>query len=180
MSKRSIIDQHIEIKPEDFDHPYQRQLTAKLDQRTGPFHQNVINEIVLWKVNRYAAISKPTLELLNSISGQKRNSDLTRRILADLLQTKGIRLPMASTILRFRAPQLNQIIDQRAYRLLYGTDLKLNNARKHIESNIDLYEQYLHDLGNLCKLKKIPFHLADRVLYQADKRINHGKRISSR
>lgn len=45
---------------------------------------------------------------------------MAEEILRKLLMTPGIRLPMASTILRFKNPNVYQIIDQRAYRFLTG------------------------------------------------------------
>ena len=52
------------------DYRYQPELTGRLDRLDSqPFTQSVVNEIVLWKVNRYAPLSPATLELLNSVVG---------------------------------------------------------------------------------------------------------------
>ena len=46
---------------------YQADLTSKLDSLDADFNQAIINEIVLWKVNRYAEIDSYTLILINQI-----------------------------------------------------------------------------------------------------------------
>ncbi len=81
-----------------------KDLTVKLDKVTGPFDQKILNEIVLWKVNRHAEIKNDTLKLLNELDPKSTELDLemTRKILKLLIQHKGIQLPMASTILRFK------------------------------------------------------------------------------
>lgn len=84
-----------------------------------------------------------------------------------LLEAKGVRLAMASTYLRFRNPQVFQIIDQRVYRQVYNKDLKV--PRK-IEDQIDLYVQYLRDLRTLCVKENVAFFEADRVFYMKDKK----------
>ena len=58
---------------------YQTELTEKLDNLNSNFDQKIINEIVLWKVNRYANIENETLELINRI--KKTDTD----VLLDLL-----------------------------------------------------------------------------------------------
>ena len=73
---------------------------------------------------------------------------------------------MASTILRFRNPNVYQIIDKRVYRIIYGKKLTLSSI---IDKNIALYLQYLHDLKDVCQQYDIEFSESDRVLYQLDK-----------
>ena len=46
---------------------YQEELTNRLDKYEDDFNQDIINEIVLWKINRYAKLKTETLELLNKI-----------------------------------------------------------------------------------------------------------------
>ena len=123
---------------------YQEELTPKLDELEADFNQEIINEIALWKVNRYVLMQEDTLELLNKIkkSDDKLNEDLTKQILERLLEKhqKGIQLAMASTILRFKNPSIYQIIDQRVYRFIYGKPLKYPNT---IDEQINLYLKYL-------------------------------------
>jgi len=179
---KTIYDNDYEIKPEDFELKNQENLTKRLDSISTIFDQNIINEIVLWKVNRYAELSEESISLLNSIptTSDKINVELTRTILRQLINERGIQLPMASTILRFKNPKIYQIIDQRAYRFLYpGKTLKLSTYKStdNIENQINIYLNYLTDLRNAIELKHIPFEEADRVLYNLDKRINKQEKI---
>jgi hypothetical protein len=129
------------------DFSYQKKLTEKLDKVDNDFNQGLINEIVLWKVNRYAELNLETLDKLNCIKKSDKELDkkLTRAILSDLLKTKGIQLPMASTILRFKNPKFYQILDQRVYRILYGENLNLSYNKKSDEQ-IEIYLNYLERL----------------------------------
>lgn len=73
---------------------------------------------------------------------------------------------MASTILRFRNPKIYQIIDQRVYRMIYGTALKI---KTNLNDNIIQYLDYLTELRSVCDLYQIPFSKSDRILYEYDK-----------
>lgn len=162
------------------DYDYQPLLTPKLDQaHTQTFTQELINEIVLWKVNRYAYINAETLELLNSDIFKKDYLDVefTKRVLKALLNTPGVRLPMASTILRFRNPNVYQIIDQRAYRILYGLELRQTNPRndKIIDQQIMLYLNYLEKLNSTAQEHSWQFSEMDRILYILD--LKHNKDV---
>ena len=92
---------------------YQVELTKKLDSLNSDFNQEILNEIILWKVNRYAKFDEETINLLNKINPKDENlqMSLTGDILLSLLSKnqKGVRLAMASTILRFRNPKVYQI-----------------------------------------------------------------------
>lgn len=153
---------------------YQNELTAKLDGLDTDFDQETINEIVLWKVNRYAAIDNDTLNLINQInkSDTQLNPELTGAILLRLLgkEQKGIRLAMASTILRFKNPTIYQIIDQRVFRFLYGRELKYSET--NINEQITLYLDYLQRLKEVCSEHNVDFAIADRVFYSMDKIYN--------
>lgn len=159
----------------NFDEPYeyQKDLTAELDKLNADFNQDVINEIVLWKVNRYTKVSDEALSLLNKISRNETviDIDLTKEILRDLLTTKGIGIAMASTILRFRNPTIYQIIDQRVYRFTHpdGDELK---QPKDVEETISLYLDYLERLKAACLKHEIPFEESDRTLYLMDIKFN--------
>jgi thermostable 8-oxoguanine DNA glycosylase len=173
--KRKIetIQNHISIDIEMFlkTYNYQSELTANLDDFQGLFDQAKINEVVLWKVNRYAKFSETTLQKLNNLPVDKIDRELTDELLRLLLNTKGVKLAMASTILRFKNPNLFQILDQRVYRIIYGEQFpkttKINEIIRH-------YFSYLEELRKVCKEKKIPFELSDRILYELDKKINKG------
>lgn len=62
---------------------YQENLTRKLDMEEGDFDQNIINEILLWKVNRYAELSADDLKILNKLDREQSELDeeFTRKIL---------------------------------------------------------------------------------------------------
>lgn len=180
---KTIFDDSFQLQSEDFDFNFQKELTKSLDSCEGDFNQGIINEIVLWKVNRYVKVDDTTLTLLNQIPTSLKfpNIDKVKSLLNRLLRTKGIRLAMASTILRFKNPSLFQIIDQRVYRLLYDQELKLspNQSERNIEFQIELYLRYLEDLRKACDQLSISFEDADRVLYMADKRINSKYKLKN-
>lgn len=174
---KTVFDKDFQIVPTDIGFDYQKDLTEKLDNNAALFDQGIINEIVLWKVNRYVEVDNDTLKLLNDIDSNSTKIDIvkTRQILKTLIAKKGIQLPMASTILRFKNRNIYQIIDQRVYRIIYKDKklkLKTYPNDKNLNTQIDLYIQYLKDLTEVCEKLKIPFDKSDRILFMADKRIN--------
>lgn len=149
---------------------YQDKLTKKLDKLIGDFDQNILNEIVLWKVNRYAEFDEQTIAMLNTISNDEvLDEEKTKQMLKSLLNIDGVGLPMASSILRFKNPNVYQIIDQRVYRVIYEYDLP---KRYQDDANIGLYLEYLKKLREVCDIHKIDFNKADRILYLFDKECN--------
>ena len=171
-----------EYKKEVFD--YQKELTKKLDKTKTQFNQELLNEIVLWKVNRYALFNSTLINEINTISSWKvLNKEKTREILTSLLKTKGVQLAMASTILRFRNPNIFQIIDQRAYRVINKNEtLKLSQIKDTskattIDKQINLYLRYIEQLRIISKDHRIPFNVLDRALYNIDKQINKSVKL---
>lgn len=156
---------------------YQVELTKKLDNINSDFNQEILNEIVLWKVNRYAKFDEETINLLNKINrnDESLNQNLTGDILLNLLNQKGVRLAMASTILRFKNPKIYQIIDQRVYRFIYGNELKYSET--NIKSQIIIYLDYLEKLNEVCEKYQIKFEDADRILYKMDKDYNKDLKL---
>jgi hypothetical protein len=149
-------------------------LTASLDSKVkADFSQQIVNEIVLWKVNRYVNLANADwledfnrLKFIDELDG---NQAFVKSILSSMLKTHGIRLPMASTMLRFRNPDVFQIIDVRTFRVIYGDDpgrKKIMDAND--DNSIDLYFEYLLILKKTCAEKGILFSDADRILYQFD------------
>lgn len=182
MNHKTVFDKDFRILDSDFAFDYQSELTKKLDSDSTDFDQNRLNEIVLWKVNRYAEFDNKLIHELNGISPHQQQMDLekTKQILKMLLRTKGVQLAMASTILRFRNPKIYQIIDQRVYRIIYnGQELILSNylSDKNIDNQIELYLKYLVDLKQVCLDLKIDFEKADRVLFMADRRVNKKHKL---
>ena len=180
-SIKSVFDKNFQITKDDYEYNYQTKLISKLDNASANFTQEIINEIVLWKVNRYADVDKHTLDLINEINvkSKKINIELTKEILMGLLGTKGIQLPMASSILRFKNKYIYQIIDQRVYRTLYKKIFlpKSSLSNRGKENNIHLYLKFLVDLKVECEKLKIPFSNSDRILYMVDKRINWSLKL---
>lgn len=92
---------------------YQSRLTKELDSRTGDLDQLAVNEIVLWKVNRYAPLSPDTLAKINALAKTKTGAHRgAEDCLKALLGEAGVDLPMASSLLRFRNPLAFQVIDR--------------------------------------------------------------------
>lgn len=162
---------------EKYDH--QPDLTAKLDQVPDvPLSQETVNEIVLWKVNRYAPIPESLRVALYGLRAVKpRKHRSAKCVLLQLLGCGGVDLPMASTILRFQAPGTFQIIDRRAYRALFGTAYPLRSKSKP-EDKVTEYFRYLDALHNLAKSRGTRFCDLDRILYIFDKEKNKKLRIN--
>ena len=154
---------------------YQTKLTNKLDKGIESINQNVLNEIILWKINRYSEFSQSTFKQLNSLKEINDRIGIIQ-LIVNLLDHNGIGLPMASTILRFINPNRFQIIDQRAYRIIYGRRLILPRQSKE---QAELYLAYLEKLSAICKQKGIEFDKADRILYYIDKEFNKNNNLSN-
>lgn len=138
------------------------------------FTHDDIYRLTLWKVDRYPYLQDcgcDILQMLNAVKADRvLNEPKTRELLRALLHIKGIRLPMASTYLRFRNPHIYQIIDKRVCHYLYNDKKRADRAAsKSIEEQIDLYLTYLTDLRAKAAELHIAFKDADRVLYQLDK-----------
>ena len=154
---------------------FQPELTKRLDDlEPTSIDQSVINEIVLWKVDRYVRLNNENIDQLKKLTvlkaGEHKKSN---DVLKALLDVNGVDLPMASTILRFINPKVFQIIDRHAYRAVYGEKYPLHQATP-AEKKISLYHDYISDLIDLCRSKGIAFTTIDRLLYIFDKK-NNGK-----
>ena len=135
---------------------------------------NIINEIILWKTNRVTVIDNNVIKQIYELSTindptEAAESQLTLQVIVQLLDSKGVRLPMASTILHFYHPKIYPIIDQRAYRELYQKEFP-----KYVSDNMKLahiYMRYIKDCYQFQqeKCQDIPFEHIDKVLYQIDK-----------
>ncbi|QXP62346.1 hypothetical protein [Polaribacter sp. HaHaR_3_91] len=181
---KTVFNSDFSITQDDLKFDYQESLTKKLDSNSTDFDQNTLNEIVLWKVNRYAEFDTDLISLINSVKRDetKIDTDKTKLILRRLLNTNGVQLAMASTILRYRNPSIYQIIDQRVYRIIYeNQELKLNTylSEKNLNYQIDLYLKYLTELRKVCSDLDIPFDKSDRILFMADRRVNKEKKLKN-
>ena len=154
---------------------YQTKLTAKLDKGINELNQDILNEIVLWKVNRYSKLDSSLFDRLNRLD-EITNKDELKNLISELIGQKGIGLPMASTILRFLNPDRFQIIDQRAFRVIYGRRLITPKPK---EEQANLYLEYLDKLKQICKENSIPYLKADRILYYIDREENKEIKLSN-
>jgi len=155
------------------DYHYQPKLTKNLDElNNARFNQELLNKIVLWKLNRYVALGPELFKELDSLTSLERGAHRKcSTILIKLLNNKGADLPMASTILRFRNPEVFQIIDRHAYRAVYGRKYPLY-PMSSIRRKTEVYFDYLDKLLELSKNKNLEYRTLDRLLYQFDKQLN--------
>lgn len=128
----------------------------------------LIDKITLWKINRqvdYSQIDKINdylkkvikISSLDDLSNE--NIDVVRSTLNLLMDTKGIRLPIASTILNFFNP-IFPICDQRAYRAAYKIGegefrdypQKMEELRKKHVSRTDKPANYIDLYFDFCEL----------------------------
>lgn len=165
---------------------FQPELTEKLDALNAKdFDHQALLEIVLWKLNRFPRLEPSLLDELKGMGNFKPKAHReAEAVLRKLLASPGIRLPMASTILRFLNPEVFQIIDDRAYRVLRpGEPLypskPANGASldRYLTNSVDIYFKYLDAMHEIVS-ERLPFNLADRILYQLD--IALGNKIGDR
>lgn len=153
------------------DYQVYPELTQQLDTFTARFDQATINEIVLWKVARYVELSPELLGQLDKLRALKPGEhEKGKDTLEKLLAIKGVRLPMASTLMRFANPKVFQIFDRHIFRAIYG-QLYTNLSKKPGEC-LPIYFKFLGDLRVLCKEKNIDFKVSDRILFEFDKAEN--------
>lgn len=148
----------------------------KLDKEDYKENRDVINAIVLWKLNRSVAVTNDTLDLLNLMAEIKDPLDAIgnlnfNKLIMQLLSSKGIKLAVASTILHFYNPSVFPIIDQRSYRELFHEDFPNYTSKDSDRMYIDLYKKYIKGCCeyNTTNCPDIPFEYIDKILYQLDK-----------
>ena len=175
--------QHYKNSPSEVlkGYTYQSELTKQLDQLgKSRLDRKTLYEIILWKLNRFPQIPEDLLHEINSLidlkTGEHRKG---RGVLEKLLRQKGVRLPMASAILRFRTPSVFQIIDDRAFRTLCPGEKTYpskptNVSDKYIKTSVKVYFNYLDKALSLAN-EDMPFEQIDRILYQLD--IKEGNKI---
>jgi thermostable 8-oxoguanine DNA glycosylase len=137
--------------------------------------KSTLYEIALWKIGRYLYLDEQPdlINAINNISStsQKLNVDETRIVMAKLLEVDGISLPMASTILRFRNPQIYQIIDKHMKQVITGKPFVFSYYNK--TQQIEDYLEYLDELRNFCFRHKIQFEEADQILFKIGQEYNY-------
>jgi thermostable 8-oxoguanine DNA glycosylase len=152
---------------------FQPDLTAHLDNLPDePFSQETVNEIVLWKVNRYARLPQDVRDSLYSLRRLSANEHLkAEHVLLNLLRCDGVDLPMASTFLRFQNAEVFQIVDRHAYRAAIGEPYPLHSATP-TKTKVSTYFTYLDALHSLAASSGAAFRDLDRILYVFDKQHN--------
>lgn len=116
---------------------------------------NIIDRITLWKINRqvdYSNIQEiekhlKQIEGIKDLSELKDDDEKTAKVkdaLQMLINTKGIRLPLASTILHFFNPVF-PICDQRAYRAVYKVTKGL--SREYPKNITELRKTHKSETG---------------------------------
>lgn len=144
---------------------------------------DVVNQVVLWKVNRQVKLDDETktklLEIksissIDEVLSSKRNQVV--EILSLLLKTKGVKLPMASTILHFFNENSFPIIDQRAYYIAMGQQIyPFNLCNSDIRFAIKTYFEYLNKCIEWSNKLNVTISVIDKYLYQMDK--DSGRKI---
>ena len=131
---------------------------------------DIINKIVLWKINRQTFVANDLILDIKKLSGKvrlctdiKSNRNEIKDIYNKLIKSKGVGAAMASTILKMFMPKALPIIDQRAYREIYGKDMP-----SKVDGN--MYFEYVEEvIKQFNKESGINFSDMDKVLYQRDK-----------
>lgn len=131
---------------------------------------DIINEIVLWKINRQTFVANDLILDINKLSKKVRlytdisfNENEIKDIYNKLIELKGVSAAMASTILKMFMPEALPIIDQRAYREIYGVDMPSKvDSNKYFKYVEEVIKQFNKESG-------IKFSDMDKVLYQRDK-----------
>lgn len=147
---------------------------TKADKTNYRENVDIINSIVLWKMNRRPQVSEALIDTIYMLKTIKTPmeavaSELTMKVVTELLRSKGMQLPMASTVLHFYYPDIYPIIDQRAYRELYGGEYPSNTFK--VEKLVALYVKYIEDCYRYQQeyCPEIPYAKIDKILYQLDK-----------
>lgn len=147
-----------------------------LDKASYQNNRDVINAIVLWKINRSVEISNETLNLLNSLDYLKApleavEDSKVHKVIMELLSSKGIKLAVASAILHFYYPKIFPIIDQRSYRELMQEEYPSYLSKDKNKKYLKLYLAYIQKCYefNTRQCPDISFEYVDKVLYQMDK-----------
>ena len=100
------------------------------------------------------------------------------KVLSELLESKGVKLAMASTFLHFFNPTVFPILDQRAYRVIFKRDY---TASTSVPISVRTYFEYVEGCiryHSEVLRGKIPFSRIDQYLYQLDKEIGNGVKMN--
>lgn len=151
----------------EFEYNIDERTDIKNNIRNKDISINDIRQIALWKYNRIINIDEDVLERLNKVLQKKDitvNCKDVKDIIEDLIQSRGVGMPLASTILKFLRPDVFPIIDVRAYRALF--DKKIN---KYTYSE---YVKYCNKIYEVREVTGIDLSEIDEQLYEFDKKYN--------
>lgn len=161
-----------------------KKIIERIKNSTGTDDQenrDIINAIVLWKVNRQVDIGSNLFTSIKNLkatcsSFEEAQTEI-QAIVAELLQVKGVKIAMASTILKMFYPEVFPIIDQRAYRELIKKEMPTYYGANANEKYVDLYLQYAKacHMYNRTECPHISFEDIDKILYQLD--LEKGNKI---
>lgn len=136
-------------------------------------NRDIINSIVLWKVNRqvnignlFVKIQKLEIKTLKYFNNKEQE---IKDVVGELLEVNGVRIAMASTILKMFYPDVFPIIDQRAYRELYDKEMPTWTSKQKWQEEYVNYVRDCHKYFNDYCEGQITFTDLDKVLYQIDK-----------
>lgn len=132
-----------------------------------------IYEIMLWKLSRFPnydekPVGKEITDIFDKLkkceSINNQNKKFIKEDIEKLLKVKGFQLPIISTILFFINPDVFQIIDIRANRIVMGNSSEYSKDYKN--NSVDYYLKYLEKLHELEEEK---FSKSGQIFYQLDK-----------
>ena len=171
---------------EKYDYDYGEKIFEKIKKKNWKSeNKNIINEIVLWKIERQILGDEEKLlnlctriKKIESVDEALTNSEQKIKvIIKELLEFKEIQLAMASTIMHFYNPNVFPIFDQRAYRVIFEKDYKKIYSKTKLANT---YIDYLKTCKEYYDNKingKIYFSDLDKYLYQLD--ILAGNHVSN-
>ena len=137
-------------------------------------NRDIINSIVLWKINREVNIGNELFNVIKNLKVDNFNflykTAEIKKIIIDLLNVNGVKIAMASTILKMFYPNVFPIIDQRAYRELIGKEMPTFYGIKANKKYMEMYYKYINDCHEYNKTicPEIDFTDVDKLLYQLD------------
>lgn len=146
-----------------------QRLREKFQSKNREISIRDLREISLWKLDRVLEIEEETLRKINEIYKKEKlkyNDEIVRKLIEELVNSKGVGFPMMSSFLKFLRPDIFPIIDVRAYRALYGK--KIYSTQYSIEE----YFKYTEKIYEIQKEIGLELFEVDEQLYCFDKNEN--------
>ena len=155
------------------------EIYAQLQQNS--MDQDILRKVALWKLGRILKVDQDIIDSLDKVKEWSRDNFFSGKhkdefsdTLVKLLGSTGVGLPMASTFLRFRNPEVFQIVDRRAYRAVFGEKYK----EPPTEKATNYYLNYLQKLIEVnSKFPEVEYSDLDKILYQWDIINNRGIKL---